>query len=78
MQELRKRGVLIVGSGNVVHNLRQSMPKLIAGDAQPFAWATEFDKCVKQRTDRREFSTLLDVQKAGASGALSVPTPDHY
>ncbi|WP_162910506.1 4,5-DOPA-extradiol-dioxygenase [Hymenobacter oligotrophus] len=78
LRELRQRGVLLVGSGNVVHNLRQSMPKLIAGDAQPYAWATEFDEWVEQRIERREFSQLLDVQQAGASGALAVPTPDHY
>ncbi|UYZ59805.1 4,5-DOPA-extradiol-dioxygenase [Hymenobacter latericus] len=78
LQELRMRGVLIVGSGNVVHNLRQSMPKLMSGDAQPYAWAAEFDEWVKQRIDRREFSSLFDVQNAGASGALAVPTPDHY
>ncbi|GAA4382962.1 4,5-DOPA dioxygenase extradiol [Hymenobacter koreensis] len=78
LQKLRERGVLIVGSGNVVHNLRQSMPKLMAGDATPHDWATEFDEWVKTKIDQRDFRSLFDVQNAGASGALSVPTPDHY
>jgi 4,5-DOPA dioxygenase extradiol len=78
LQELRKRGVLIVGSGNVVHNLRESMPNFMKGDARPHDWAVEFDAWVKQKIDQRDFSSLFDVQKAGASGGLSVPTPDHY
>ncbi|KAA9327733.1 4,5-DOPA dioxygenase extradiol [Hymenobacter busanensis] len=78
LQKLRERGVLIIGSGNVVHNLRQSMPKLMAGDATPYDWATEFDEWVKTRIDQRDFRSLFDVQKAGASGPLAVPTPDHY
>ncbi|GAB3835634.1 4,5-DOPA-extradiol-dioxygenase [Hymenobacter jeollabukensis] len=78
LQELRKRGVLIIGSGNVVHNLRQSMQKLMANDASPYDWAVEFDEWVKKRIDQRDFTALFDVQKAGASGPLAVPTPDHY
>lgn len=78
LQELRRRGVLIIGSGNVVHNLRQSMQKLMANDATPYDWAVEFDEWVKGRIDQRDFTALFDVQKAGASGPLSVPTPDHY
>ncbi len=78
LRQLRERGVLIIGSGNVVHNLRQSMPKLMAGDATPYAWATEFDEFVKRKIDQRDFGALFDVQQAGASGPLAVPTPDHY
>ncbi|GAB2940928.1 4,5-DOPA dioxygenase extradiol [Hymenobacter coalescens] len=78
LQQLRQRGVLIIGSGNVVHNLRLSMQKLMAGDASAYDWAVEFDEWVKQRIDQRDFQALFDVQKAGASGPLAVPTPDHY
>ncbi|WP_207895942.1 4,5-DOPA dioxygenase extradiol [Hymenobacter gummosus] len=78
LQELRRRGVLIIGSGNVVHNLRLSMQKLMAGDASAYDWAVEFDEWVKTRIDQRDFTALFDVQKAGASGPLAVPTPDHY
>lgn len=75
---LRERGVLLIGSGNVVHNTRLSVPKLRAGDASPFAWATEFDEWVKHKLDQRDFRGLVAYQRAGASGLLAVPTPDHY
>lgn len=78
LRELRRRGVLVVGSGNVVHNLRLSVPKLLAGDAAAYDWAVEFDQWVKHKIDQRDFTALFDVQKAGASGPLAVPTPDHY
>ncbi|WP_167851966.1 dioxygenase family protein [Hymenobacter elongatus] len=75
---LRERGVLIVGSGHIVHNLRQSMPKLMMGDATPYDWATEFDEWVKAKIDQRDFASLVKYQQAGPSGPLSVPTTDHY
>ena len=78
LQYLRERGVLIMGSGNIVHNLQLSMPKFRTDDATPFAWATEFDAWVKNHLDRRDFAGLVDYQKAGSCGALAVPTLDHY
>ncbi|MCB2408719.1 4,5-DOPA dioxygenase extradiol [Hymenobacter lucidus] len=79
LQFLRERGVLIIGSGNIVHNLRQSMPKLMQGDATPYDWATEFDEWVKVKIDQRDFASLVNYQQAGGSSAqLSVPTTDHY
>lgn len=75
---LRDRGVLIVGSGNIVHNLRQSMPRFMTGDARPFDWAVSFDAWVKQRLEARDFGSLIRFQEAGESALLSVPTPDHY
>ncbi|QDA61522.1 4,5-DOPA-extradiol-dioxygenase [Hymenobacter jejuensis] len=78
LQFLRERGVLIIGSGNIVHNLRQSMPKLMAQDATPYDWAVEFDEWVKTKINQRDFQSLIDFHKAGTMGALSVPTIDHY
>ena len=75
---LRRRGVLIVGSGNIVHNLRQSMPKFLHDDPTPHAWAVEFDDWAKQKIDQRDLTALAHYQQAGASGPLAVPTPDHY
>ena len=78
LQFLRERGVLIVGSGNVVHNLRMSMPKLMAGDASAYDWATEFDLWVKHKLDQRDLAGLVDYQQAGRAGTLAVPSLDHY
>jgi 4,5-DOPA dioxygenase extradiol len=75
---LRERGVLLIGSGNIVHNTRLSVPKLRAGDTSPFVWATEFDEWVKDKLDQRDFQALVAYERAGTSGLLAVPTLDHY
>ena len=78
LQFLRERGVLIVGSGNVVHNLRQSMPKFMANDARPYDWAIEFDEWFKGHLVSGNYRALTDYAKAGSSGPLAVPSLDHY
>nr|WP_262896002.1 4,5-DOPA dioxygenase extradiol [Hymenobacter rubidus] len=78
LQFLRERGVLLVGSGNVVHNLRQSMPKLMAGDSQPYDWAIEFDEWFKGHLLSGNYRALTNYTAAGSSGPLAVPTLDHY
>jgi 4,5-DOPA dioxygenase extradiol len=78
LRPLRDKGVLIVGSGNIVHNLRQSIPKFMAGDARPFDWAIEFDDWVKRQIDSRDFAGLSRIADAGQAALLSVPSPDHY
>jgi 4,5-DOPA dioxygenase extradiol len=78
LRPLRDRGVLILGSGNIVHNLRLSMPRFMTGDARPFDWAVEFDAWVKRQIDKRDYAGLARIGDAGQSALLSVPTPDHY
>jgi 4,5-DOPA dioxygenase extradiol len=78
LRALRDRGVLILGSGNIVHNLRKSMPRFMAGDPRPFDWAVEFDAWVKARLDQRDFQALSRFGEAGQAALLSVPSPDHY
>jgi len=71
---LREQGILIVGSGNIVHNLGLMAPDL---DAAPLPWAREFDLTVKEYIDkgrRPELAGYADLP----SGRLAVPTPDHY
>lgn len=70
---LRDRGVLIVGSGNCVHNLGRIRWGDTAHD-----WAVEFDAMVKRRIERREHQALVDYPSLGAAARLSVPTPEHY
>ncbi len=72
---LRDQNVLIVASGNIVHNLR----KLNWNEKAPaHTWAIEFDKWVKEKLEKKDFSALQnDVLKTDA-GRLSVPTPEHY
>lgn len=75
LRPLRDEGVLILGSGNVVHNLRKIS---FDEDADPAAWAVEFDAWVKERLTARDFAPLLGDLAAAPSGRLAVPTPDHY
>jgi 4,5-DOPA dioxygenase extradiol len=72
---LRDRGVLIVGSGNVVHNL----PKMDwSGRAGPYEWAVEFDAFVKQQTEDGNANGLSGDPRNMPGGRESVPTPDHW
>jgi 4,5-DOPA dioxygenase extradiol len=73
---LRKKGVLIIGSGNIVHNLR--VVDMSRMDARPYPWAVEFDEQVKSNLLERNHKALLDCQDTSRATALSVPTLDHY
>jgi 4,5-DOPA dioxygenase extradiol len=71
---LRDEGVLVVGSGNVVHNLR-----LIGwGGGPPYDWATRFNNYVREALSTRQYERLVDYAQAGADASLAVPTPEHY
>jgi 4,5-DOPA dioxygenase extradiol len=75
LKSLRNRGVLIIGSGNIVHNLSMWFSRK---DASPYDWAVEFDEWAKARILSRDFSSLIAYEKQGAAAKLAVPTPDHY
>jgi 4,5-DOPA dioxygenase extradiol len=73
---LREERVLIVGSGNLVHNLHtyawgRHMP-------DPYDWAVRFETEAKQMMVAGEYKPLIDYEKLGREAMLSIPTPDHY
>ena len=73
---LRGDGVLIVGSGNLVHNLHtyawgRHMP-------DPYDWAVRFEKEARAMMAAREYRPLIEYERLGSDAMLSVPTPDHY
>jgi 4,5-DOPA dioxygenase extradiol len=72
---LRTRGALIVGSGNVVHNL--GMVRW-GDDPKPYDWALEFDAKVKTLLEARDHRSLIDYRSLGEAARLSIPTPEHY
>ena len=72
---LRDAGVLVVGSGNIVHSFAGASWE---PDAKPHAWAEEFDAWVAAALLRRDGEALVDYETAGRSALLSVPTNDHY
>lgn len=71
---LRDQGVMILGSGNIVHNLRQ----LYSETSAPADWAVEFDEWTKDHLLRRDFKPLHSEYLNAPHGPMSVPTPDHY
>lgn len=75
LRSLREDGILIVGSGNIVHNLRKIVWE---ENAAPFSWAMEFDEWIKKKITERDFAPLMNNVSKTEAGKLSVPTTDHY
>ncbi len=76
LRSLRDRGVLIVGSGNIVHNLRAT--RRGAASDQAYDWASEFDAKVAGQMEKGDLAALADFQKLGSVAQLAHPTYDHY
>ena len=75
LKTLRENGVLIIGSGNIVHNLGILDRNT---DAKPFDWAVKFDHQVKQRLLKRDHEALINYENFGEAALLGVPSLDHY
>src|SRR6266581_2806012 len=71
---LRDEGVLVAGSGNVVHNLR--LMKRAGGPA--FDWAVRFNERVREALASRDHRALIEFERLGGDARLAVPTPEHY
>ncbi len=76
LSELRKKGVLIVGSGNMVHNL--GMVSWGKPENYAFDWAIEMNDTFKKHIASGDFKPLLNYESLGSSAKLAIPTPDHY
>jgi len=72
---LRDEGVLIAGSGNVVHNLHEYAWGAPAADRD---WATRFEARVKELLLAGDHAPLVDYPSLGSDARLSIPTPEHY
>jgi len=73
---LREEGVLIVGSGNLVHNLHTYAWGRHPVDA--FDWAVRFEERVRHLLSTGDHDPLIDYESLGPDALLSVPTPEHY
>lgn len=71
---LREQGVLILGSGNVVHNLARVNWNMQGG----YDWAEEFDAYIKEKITLRQFEDVVHYDRAGPSSRMAFPTPDHF
>jgi 4,5-DOPA dioxygenase extradiol len=75
---LRAEGVLIIGSGNVVHNLGDLVRSAADSGRGLRPWADDFDQQVKAALDARDTAALRDPELLGPHGLHAVPHPDHY
>jgi 4,5-DOPA dioxygenase extradiol len=73
---LRQEGVLIVGSGNLVHNLRTYAWG--RAQAEPYNWALRFEEKARAMMAAGEYKPLIDYASLGPDAMLSIPTPEHY
>ncbi len=74
LKKLRSQGVLILGSGNIVHNLGMMNPYTHA----PFEWAIKYDELIKDLIEQTDYPSIINYQKFGEIAQLSIPTNEHY
>ncbi|MBN3584580.1 4,5-DOPA dioxygenase extradiol [Algoriphagus aestuarii] len=75
---LRKKGVLIIGSGNMVHNLRMVAWDKLNEPEYGYDWALEISSKFKSKILDGDFNPLIDYTSLGKEAILAVPTPEHY
>jgi len=73
---LREEGVLVIGSGNLVHNLHAYAWG--GHEVHAFDWAVRFEKQARELLSRGDHHPLIDYKGLGSEALLSAPTPDHY
>ncbi len=78
LSALRKKGVLILGSGNMVHNLRMVDWQHFEVPNYGFDWAQEMNEKFKTYIYSKEHSRLINYTELGPAAKLAIPTPDHY
>ncbi len=76
LRPLRDEGVLILGSGNIVHNLHTySWGRY---ETAPYDWAVRFETMARECLSAGRFDPLIDYESSGRDATLAAPTPDHY
>lgn len=73
---LREEGILILGSGNLVHNLHAYAWG--RHTQEPYDWAVAFEQRARALMLNHDFGPLIDYERLGGDAVLSAPTPDHY
>lgn len=78
LQALRKKGILIIGSGNMVHNLRMVAWNRLSEPEYGYDWALETDAKMKTFILDGNHKALIDFRSQGKGFELAIPTPEHY
>lgn len=73
LKELRDEGFLIIGSGNIVHNLGE-----MKVDESPYKWALDFDEKIKLLVGSKNFDEILKLEGKDKNYSKAAPTPDHF
>ena len=75
---LRKKGVLIIGSGNMVHNLRMAAWDKLNEPEYGYDWALTMNEKFKQLISSRDYTSLINYESLGTAAKLAIPTSEHY
>jgi 4,5-DOPA dioxygenase extradiol len=78
LASLREKGVLIIGSGNMVHNLRMVAWNKLNEEEYGYDWAIEANEKMKEYILKEDFKKLIDYRSQGKAFDLAIPTPEHY
>jgi 4,5-DOPA dioxygenase extradiol len=78
LKSLREKGVLIIGSGSLIHNLKLAGKKFSSNDMTPYGWEAEYDAWIKKQIDERNFKNIINYESSHQLGKLAAPTPDHF
>lgn len=78
LNALRKKGILIIGSGNIIHNLRLVDFQNMNRDNYGYDWAVEARASINKHLLDGNYQPLIDFEKQSKAYQLAIPTPDHY
>ena len=78
LSPLREKGVLIIGSGSLIHNIPLAVKKMRNNDMTVYGWEIEYDMWLKKQIDERNISNIINYQTSHKLGKLAAPTPDHF
>lgn len=78
LNALRKKGILIVGSGNIVHNLGMVAWDKMNVPNYAFDWAIEANEKIKSLVINNDYNNLINYRKLGTAVNLAAPSPDHF
>jgi 4,5-DOPA dioxygenase extradiol len=78
LASLRKKGVLIIGSGNMVHNLRMVAWDKLNADAYGYDWALEANEKMKQFILTGDHQSMINFRSQGRAFDLAIPSPEHF